>query len=100
MRSMDRKVIEDIIKTTGGVLLLILMIPVAYLMLIGIARLIAWLFETLPNVLAAVFLVVLLPLLIMIFAVSKINLGGSTQVLYRELYKYTKEIKEKSRKKT
>lgn len=73
---MDGK--KDLLRTIGGIIFAVLLLPAAILILTGFAELLQLVFDKLPNLLAITFLVFVFFILIIITVASKTYPGGGS----------------------
>ena len=85
---MQQKKSQKILRIIGGILFALLIIPAAYLMLIGIFELSNFIIARFPSSLSLPLIIIILLFIIIITAISKANIGGDTlKISIRELFK-------------
>ena len=86
--AIKKEKINDLIKTILGIFFAILIAPIALLVFIGIGTLIKLLFARLPNLVAVLLIALILILISLLTAFSRIYLGGgTTKMVFKNFYK-------------
>ena len=80
---------KDIIRTIGGIIFAVLIIPATWLIFVGISELIQFLIKNIHyNSLVIIIVVLVFFLLIIVISISKAKIGGEPmQIIIKELFK-------------
>jgi len=79
---------RNIIRIVGGLIFALLLIPAAWLIVIGISKLTMLANRTFPDYLAVPLAILLFAFLVIITVISKANIGGDAlKISMRELFK-------------
>lgn len=80
--------IRNLTRIIGGGLFAILLIPLAWLLFLGIAKLLKSVSGKLPSFLAVILIALMFFIVIVLTAISKIYIGGgSTQMFFKNFHK-------------